>query len=196
MRFYKTPIRLIHPIGQIILIPPVWYLSLFYHTVSLIEVLFKKRIFLKSGEYIHVFLMEGKGPFMKYQQRDFDEGLKEKIKRTERVFNDYIDRLADEHASLFGKRDWEFEARFDQEGEDPFTPGYSSCLSIGIAEKGGELIDLHVIKIWECERSILGVPISKKVPGSKVTGEYLDESIEEVKAELREYVRELLLTEH
>jgi hypothetical protein len=133
---------------------------------------------------------------MKYQQRDFDEGLKEKIKRTERVFIDYIERLADEHASFFKKRDLDFEARFDQDGEDPFTPGYSSSLSIGIAEKGGEIIDLHVIKIWECERSILGMPISKNVPGSKVTGEYLDESIEEVKAELREYVKESFLTEH
>jgi hypothetical protein len=133
---------------------------------------------------------------MKYQQRDFDEGLKEKIKCTERVFNDYSERLADDHASVFEKKGLEFEARFDQEGEDPFTPGYSSSLSIGIAEKGGEIIDLLVIKIWECERTILGMPISKNVPGSKVTGEYLDESIEEVKAELKEYVMESLLTKH
>ncbi|MEL3973298.1 hypothetical protein AAEO50_13500 [Rossellomorea oryzaecorticis] len=133
---------------------------------------------------------------MKYQQRDFDGELKEKIKRTERVLNDNIERFAAEQASVFEKRDLDFEARFDQEGEDRFTPGYSSSLSIGIAEKGGELIDLHVIKIWKCDRSILGMPISKNVPGSKVTGEYLDESIEEVKEELRRYVKESLLNEH
>lgn len=130
---------------------------------------------------------------MKYQQKDFNEGLRVKIKRTERVLMDFIERVADQYIPVIEEKDLDFEARFDQEGTNPFTPGYSSSLSVGIAEKGGELIDLHVIKIWVCERSVFGVPISKALPGSKITGELLDESIEEVKEEITEYVREALL---
>lgn len=72
------------------------------------------------------------------------------------------------------------------------NPGYSSSVSIGIADKSGELIDLHIIKIWEYERSLLGMSISKNIPGSKIIGELLDESVEEVKEELKEYIEEVL----
>ncbi|QGQ45920.1 hypothetical protein [Metabacillus sediminilitoris] len=85
-----------------------------------------------------------------------------------------------------------FDAGFDKVGDDPFKPGYSSSISLGISDNQGELIDFHSIKIWECERSILGLPISKNILGSKIKGALLDETLEEVKQELKEYIEEVL----
>lgn len=129
---------------------------------------------------------------MKFQQTDFTEELMEKIKNTELTLKDYIERLLSEYKSVFAKKNLDFDAGFDKEGNDPFMPGYSSSVSIGIAEENEELIDLHTIKIWECERSFLGMPISKKIPGSKIIGELLDETFEEIKEELKEYIDEFL----
>ena len=86
----------------------------------------------------------------------------------------------------------DFDAAVNKIGNDPFKPGYSSTVSIGITEKGDELIELRIIKIWECERSFLGMPISKNILGSKINGELLDETLEEVKQELKEYIDEVL----
>lgn len=130
---------------------------------------------------------------MKYQHKDFNVELKEKIKNTEATLKDQIERLLKENKSVFAKKNLDFDVGFDKEGNDPFKPGYSSSVAIGIAERSGELIDLHIIKIWECERSLLGLPISKNIPGSKVIGELLDESVEEIKEELREYIEEVLI---
>lgn len=97
--------------------------------------------------------------------------------------------------SVFAKKNFELDADFDKEGDDPFKPGYSSSVTIGVSDKNdknGELIDLHIIKIWQCERTFLGMPISKNIPGSKIIGDLLDESVEEIKGELKEYIEEFL----
>nr|WP_263323155.1 hypothetical protein [Neobacillus sp. Marseille-Q6967] len=129
---------------------------------------------------------------MKYQQKDFTEELREDIKHTEHVLKEHIERLLSENRSVFAKKNLDFDAGFGKEGDDPFKPRYSSSISIGIADESSELIDLHIIKIWECERTLLGMPISKNVPGSKIIGELLDESVEEIKEELKEYIEEFL----
>ena len=132
---------------------------------------------------------------MKYQQKDFTEDLKTKIKKTEAELKKHIEKLLTENKSVFSKNNLELFADFDKEGDDPFKPGYSSSVAIGVSDKtdkNGELIDLHIIKIWECERNFLGMPISKNIPGSKITGELLDESVEEIKEELKEYMKEFL----
>ena len=49
-----------------------------------------------------------------------------------------------------------------------------------------------MINLWECNRYFLGMPISKKNPGSKIVGELLDESFEDIKLELKEYIEEHL----
>lgn len=74
-------------------------------------------------------------------------------------------------------------------------PGYSSSVSIAIAERNKELIDIHTIKIWECERTFLGMPISKKIPGSNIIGELLDESLEEIREELKGYIIDEFLSD-
>jgi len=129
---------------------------------------------------------------MKYQHKDFNSELMETIRNTENDLKDHIERLLKEYKSAFAKKNLDFDAGFDKVGENPFKPGYSSTVSIGIADKNGELIDLHTIKIWECERSILGMPTSKNIPGSNIIGELLDESLEEVKEEFKEYISSLM----
>jgi hypothetical protein len=126
---------------------------------------------------------------MKYQHKDFNVELKEKIRNTESALKEHIERVLKENKSVFDKKNLDFDAGFDIEGNDPFKPGYSSSVSIGVADKCGELIDLLLIKIWKCEHSLLGMPVSKNIPGSKVIGELLDESVEEVKEELKEYIK-------
>ncbi|WP_209369602.1 hypothetical protein [Priestia megaterium] len=133
---------------------------------------------------------------MKYQQKDFTEELNLKIKNTESALKEHIEKLLNEKKSVFAKKKLEFYADFDKEGDDPFKPGYSSSVAISISDKtdkNDELIDLHIIKIWECERTLIGMPISKHIPGSKISGELLDESLEEIKEELREYIEEVLV---
>ncbi|WP_191561301.1 hypothetical protein [Metabacillus idriensis] len=125
---------------------------------------------------------------MKYQQRDFTPVLLEKIKNTEVILKEYIEGLMRENKSIFAHKKLVFDAMFDNEGNDPFLPGYSSSVSIGIAQENEELLDLHIIKIWECDRYFLGMPISKKIPGCKIIGELLDETFEEVKEELKQYI--------
>lgn len=129
---------------------------------------------------------------MKYQQKDFNSELKEHIRNTEDALKHHIERLLRENKSAFAKKYLDFDAGFDKVGDDPFKPGYSSSVSIGVADKNGELIDLHKIKIWECERYLLGMPTSKNIPGSKIIGELLDESSEEVKEAMKEYIEEVL----
>lgn len=131
--------------------------------------------------------------YMKYHQRDFNDELKEKIINTELALKDYIERVLSENKSVFAKKNLDFDAGFDKEGNDPFQPGYRSSISIGISDESDELIDLHLIKIWECDRYFLGIPISKNIPGSKIIGELLEESLAEVKEELKEYIEELLV---
>lgn len=133
---------------------------------------------------------------MKYQQKDFTKELKIKIKNIESALKEHIEKLLNENKSVFSKKNLEFDADFNKEGDDPFNPGYSSSVAIGISDKtdkNGELIDLHIIKIWECERTLLGMPISKHIRGSKIIGELLDESLEEIKEELKEYIEEVLV---
>ena len=132
---------------------------------------------------------------MKYQQKEFTEELHIKIKNTESVLKEHIKKLLNENKSAFSKKNLELDTGFDKQGDDHFKPGYSSSVAIGISDKtdkDGELIDLHIINIWECERTLFGIPISKNVPGSKIIGKLVDESVEELKEELKEYIEELL----
>jgi hypothetical protein len=130
--------------------------------------------------------------YMKYQQREFTEDLLENIRNTEVALKDHIGRLLLKYNPFFVKKNLDFDAGFYKEGNDPFMPEYRSSVSIGIAEENEELIDLHTINIWECNRYFFGMPTSKKIPGSKIIGELLDETIEDVKEELEEYIKDFL----
>ncbi|MGG3572779.1 hypothetical protein ABES80_09865 [Bacillus gobiensis] len=129
---------------------------------------------------------------MKYLQSEFTPDLKEKINRTEEQLRAHLEKLVSEYKSVFTNKNLDFEAGIEIEGSDPFQPGYHSSISIGIADESNELLDIHIINIWECERYFLGLPISRNIPGSKIAGEFLDESFEDILMELNEYIEEQL----
>lgn len=135
---------------------------------------------------------------MRYQQKDFTKELKTRIQETELALKEFSQTLLRENKSIFENKNLEFDADLDIVGYDHFQPGYCSTIAIGISDKtvtNGELIDLHLITIWECQRTILGLSTSKKIPGSKIIGEYLDESLEEIQEELKEYIEEFVSEE-
>lgn len=129
---------------------------------------------------------------MKYVEADFTLELKEKIKKTEVSLKELTEKLLEKNKAIFATRGLSLDADFDRKGDNPFEPGYNSSISFGVLDEKGDLLDLHLIRIWECERIFLGMPISKKIPGSKVIGEFLDESINDIRIELKEYLQEQL----
>ncbi|WP_066172576.1 hypothetical protein [Bacillus marinisedimentorum] len=129
---------------------------------------------------------------MKYQQKQFNTRLRDNIQSTEKKLESRLENVKNAYTSDFVKINLVLDADFDKEGIDPFTPGYRSAISIGISDETEELIDLHVIKIWECDRYFLGMPTSRNLPGSKVAGELIEETPEEVKKEIHEYIKEIL----
>lgn len=129
---------------------------------------------------------------MKYTQKQFTEELYDRIKQTEQSLGSMLEETTQTYKSKFQKKSQQLESSLDQEGTHPFDPGYQSSLSIGISDEKGELLDLHTIVIWECQRTFLGLPTVKNIPGCKINGELLDETINEIKAEWREYLEDLL----
>ncbi|KAB7672066.1 hypothetical protein [Bacillus sp. B1-b2] len=129
---------------------------------------------------------------MKYQQKDFTEELRKKIETTESSLKKHTEKLLNDYKSIFVKQNLEFDADFDKEGEDPFMPGYISSVAIVISDKNGDIIDLRIINIWECKLTLLGMRVLNNIPGSKISGELLNESFEEINEELKDYIEDVL----
>lgn len=127
---------------------------------------------------------------MIYNQVDFTPQLKVKIREKEQELKKLLKKVLHEFQNTSDQM--KIEGSFDQDGQDPFQPGYGSSISIGLIDETDELINLHTIKIWECERTLLGVPVTKNFPLSKVKGELLDESVEEVKEEVRDFIKDFI----
>ncbi|WP_282032818.1 hypothetical protein [Metabacillus indicus] len=125
-------------------------------------------------------------------QKNFSETLLTRIIETEPAMKRLIERLLVKNKPVFAEKKLDLHGEFSKEGNDPFTPDYSSSVWMGVSEENGELIDLHTIKIWECHRSFLGMTTSKKIPGSTISGELLDETVEDIESELREYMSDFL----
>ncbi|MEM5018329.1 hypothetical protein WKH31_18690 [Metabacillus indicus] len=90
---------------------------------------------------------------MKVHQKDFSEALLSNIITTETAMKRLIESLLVKNKPAFTEKKLDLHGEFSKEGNDPFTPEYSSSVWMGVSEENGELIDLHTIKIWECHRS-------------------------------------------
>lgn len=128
---------------------------------------------------------------MKYLEKEFSSELKEKIKTIEAELSDLIEKLSNEYKLAFAQKGLDFEIALDRTGNDSFIPGYSSSITKGILGED-EHLELYRILIWECHRYFFGMPISKNIPGSKIVGNLMDESIEDLKLELNKYLLEQL----
>ena len=118
----------------------------------------------------------------------------------ESALKKHSELLLRKNKTIFEIRTLDFDAGFDIiSGSDHFQPGYCSTISIGITDKinlTGELLNFHFITIWVCHRSLLGLPVTRYIPGSKIIGEFVDKSLKEIKEELREYIEEFLSKEY
>ncbi|WP_028390077.1 hypothetical protein [Bacillus cihuensis] len=76
-------------------------------------------------------------------------------------------------------------------GTDPFKPRYFSFVSVEI-EIENKMFNkiIFEVPIWKCQRYLLGIPLSTKIPGSKVIGELV--TLEEAKNVFREIIEDHL----
>ncbi|WP_416144609.1 hypothetical protein [Planococcus koreensis] len=136
---------------------------------------------------------------MKYQEKDFTPELKANIQAMEAALKKHSEILLRENHSIFEEKNLEFYASLDVDGHDHFQPGYRSSIVIGISEKAvpdGDLINMQLITIWQCVRTVLGLEVSTNIPGSKIIGMLVDETLEELKEELAEHIEEFLNEEY
>ncbi|WP_437833561.1 hypothetical protein ACQRXC_22020 (plasmid) [Niallia taxi] len=129
---------------------------------------------------------------MKYPQKEFNSDLRKLIKNKEKLLTIFIKEYVKNKKPILMEEGLLLEAEFVMEGNDPFIPGYNSSISIGISESEGEPLDIHIIYIWECNCTFLGVPIGRRIPGSKITGKLIDETVEEIEKELTLFLEELV----
>lgn len=125
---------------------------------------------------------------MKYSHREFSLRLLSEIKEIEQSLKEPIALLVEKYKPVFAEKNIDFDAGLEIEGENHFTPGYNSVVVMGITEEDGELLDLYMVTIGKCERTWLGMPVSKNIPGCKITGELVKESVKEVLLELEEHI--------
>ncbi|MCP2034861.1 hypothetical protein L1279_001848 [Planomicrobium sp. HSC-17F08] len=129
---------------------------------------------------------------MRFRQKEFNESLKQEIHRKEMELTRYVESWLPRYQGLFLQEYKVLDAGITKEGMDPFEPGYSSALVVSICDDHGELIDLHNIPIWTCERLFLGLPVNQNLPGSRLVGDLLDESLQDIQEELQAYIEDFI----
>ncbi|WP_373229624.1 hypothetical protein [Cohnella sp.] len=129
---------------------------------------------------------------MKYKHALFTFDLKERIAKLERELLNICDSLLKKYQPLFAEKNLLFEIELRREGNDPFEPGYDSSVLLFIVSDKVDEVKFHLVPIWECQRAFWGLPVSKNVPGSRIFGELVDETVEEINSELEENIMELL----
>ncbi|WP_409295522.1 hypothetical protein V1498_19280 [Peribacillus sp. SCS-26] len=128
---------------------------------------------------------------MKYQQPFFSEDVRSSIRQLEEAASQLIHELNQYYKPVFKEKKLHFAAELFREGDDCFVPGYESALILEISEEE-ELIGYHSTTLWECQRTWLGLPVTKDVPGSRIWGELAEETMADIREELEEYIEEQL----
>ncbi|WP_020060834.1 hypothetical protein [Bacillus sp. 123MFChir2] len=127
---------------------------------------------------------------MKYSYKGFSRNLLAQIKEIEQSLKEPIALLLKKYKPVFAEKNIDFDAGLEIEGEKYFTPGYNFAVVMAIS-KEDELFDVYIMTIWKCERTWLGLPVSKNIPGCRITGELVEESVEEILLELTEHIEEI-----
>jgi hypothetical protein len=127
-----------------------------------------------------------------YKQNQFSIEIREYIHAAEHSFVVHCESLINEFKPYFEKKNQRIRIEVLIDGEDKFLPGYISYVFIEIDHLGRHKIQLKV-PIWSCQRTILGIPTSKNVPGSKVTGTL--NTLKNAQNVLREFIEDNLKKE-
>ncbi|KZE38919.1 hypothetical protein AV656_08440 [Bhargavaea cecembensis] len=129
---------------------------------------------------------------MKYVELDFTPQLERTIRQKEETLEMLLKATMEKYRPQFEQKGMELDAELDRTKDELFEPGYESSLSLAVLDRDGELEELHFISIWACRRVFLGLWVNLPLPGSRITGELLDESEEEIRLELQEFLQEYL----
>ena len=124
---------------------------------------------------------------MEYTAKQFTPQLEKHIHKVERSMQELLKSIYEQYKEAFEKQGMEISVDVILEGENPFHPGYHATIEVGILEKD-EFLDGLFIPIWHCVRTFLGIRSSKKLPGSKITGELMEETEEEITKEVVAYL--------
>ena len=124
---------------------------------------------------------------MEYTAKQFTPQLAQYIHTVERSVQELLKSIHAQYKEAFEKKGMQLSVDVIREGENPFHPGYHATIQVGILEKD-EFLDGLFIPIWHCVRTFLGIRSSKKLPGSKITGELVEETEEEITKEVVGYL--------
>jgi len=120
---------------------------------------------------------------MEYTAKQFTPQLEQHIHTVEKSMQELLKSIYAQYKEAFEKKGMEISVEVIREGENPFQPGYHATIQVGILEKD-EFLDSLFIPIWHCVRTFWGIRSSRKLPGSKITGELLEETEEEITKEV------------
>jgi hypothetical protein len=124
---------------------------------------------------------------MEYTAKQFTPQLEQHIHTVERSMQELLKSIYAQYKEAFEKKGMEISVGVIREGENAFQPGYHTTIQVGILEKD-EFLDSLFIPIWHCVRTFWGIRSSRKLPGSKITGELLEETEEEITKEVVRYL--------
>ncbi|MDY0940965.1 hypothetical protein [Priestia megaterium] len=125
---------------------------------------------------------------MEYTAKQFTPQLEKHIHTVERSMQELLISIYEQYKEAFEKKGVQLSIEVIREGENPFHPGYHVTIQVGILEKD-EFLDGLFIPIWHCVRTFFGIRSSRKLPGSKITGELMEETEEEIKKEVVDYLK-------
>lgn len=129
---------------------------------------------------------------MKYVELDFTPQLERTIRRKEETLEKLLKATVEKYRPRFEQKGMELDAELERTKDALFEPGYQSSISLAVLDRDGELEELHIIDIWACRRVFLGLWVTLPLPGSRIAGELLDETEEEIRLELEEFLQESL----
>ncbi|MET3085125.1 hypothetical protein [Priestia megaterium] len=130
---------------------------------------------------------------MKYGEREFTLQLRNRINKIEQELRDVTMKLEQIYTPLFQKQNLDLFVKFEVANGDHFDEGYESVVIIFINDDiEGDMLDFYNVVVWKCSRTFLGIPLSKKIFGSKVIGELVGESLSDIKVELETHLDDFL----
>ncbi|MFP7737213.1 hypothetical protein ACLHDF_28655 [Priestia aryabhattai] len=128
---------------------------------------------------------------MEYTAKQFTPQLEKSIHTVENSLQELLMSIYKQYKEAFEKKGVKLSIDVIREGENPFQPGYHATIQVSILEKD-EFLDGLFIPIWHCVRTFFGIRSSRRLPGSKITGELMEETEKEITKEVVDYLERQL----
>jgi len=130
---------------------------------------------------------------MKYGENEFTLQLRNRISEIEQQLRDVTIKLEQVYTSLFKEQNLDLYIKFEVTNSDLFEPGYESAIIIFVNDDTeGDMFSFYNVIVWKCTRTFLGIRTSKKIFGSKIMGDLVDQPIRDIKFELETHLKDFL----